>query len=96
MWYITPQVTFLTELGDLPSLSTSPSFAVNSTTTGTKENAECGGNGICGELAILCVSSSIFDGTYWPFVALARSTRSWHPSFHGTLPSPPLGCADTA
>lgn len=54
MWYDTsPQVTFLTELGDLPTLRTSPSFSVNSTKDGSKGNAECAGNGICGELVSL-------------------------------------------
>lgn len=46
-----PQVTFLTELGDLPLLSTSLYFEVEPTIDGSKENFECGGQGICGELA---------------------------------------------
>lgn len=46
-----PQVTFLTELGDLPLLSTSLDFEVEPTIDGTKENFECGGQGICGEHA---------------------------------------------
>ncbi|CAN0453814.1 unnamed protein product, partial [Scytosiphon promiscuus] len=40
-------VTFLTELGDLPLLSTSFDFEVEPTVDGTKENYECAGQGIC-------------------------------------------------
>lgn len=49
--YLT-QVTFLTELGDLPSLQTFPAFEVEPTTAGNKENSECGGHGFCGKLSV--------------------------------------------
>ncbi|CAB1097259.1 unnamed protein product [Ectocarpus sp. CCAP 1310/34] len=43
----TAEVTFLTELGGLPSLYTSPTFEVDITEAGSKENFECGGRGVC-------------------------------------------------
>lgn len=43
------QVTFLTELGSLPLLTTDPEFAVHVAVVGTKEDAECSAHGICGE-----------------------------------------------
>lgn len=34
----------------MPSLVTSPVFNVDTTTAGSKEDYECGGNGVCGTL----------------------------------------------
>ncbi|CAM9386537.1 unnamed protein product [Pylaiella littoralis] len=62
------EVSFLTELGDLPSLQTSPAFEVEPTTDGSKENYECGGHGVCDFETGLCTcldgwASSDGDGS---------------------------------
>uniref|UniRef100_A0A7S2RYU0 EGF-like domain-containing protein n=1 Tax=Rhizochromulina marina TaxID=1034831 RepID=A0A7S2RYU0_9STRA len=41
------QVTFYSELGDVPIISTTPAFVVMEVTNGNKEDAECSNRGIC-------------------------------------------------
>ncbi|CAM9905601.1 unnamed protein product, partial [Discosporangium mesarthrocarpum] len=53
------EVTFLTELGLLPLITTNPVFYVNRTVVGTKDDLECAGNGICDYSTGLC---SCLDG----------------------------------
>ena len=48
------RVTFLSELGDLPMLTTEPWYNVSETHKGTKENAECGNHGVCDYEKGLC------------------------------------------
>jgi hypothetical protein len=41
------QITFISQLGDLPMLETTPAYNVTETQRGTKESAECGNRGVC-------------------------------------------------
>lgn len=48
------QVTFLTELGDLPPLRTTNNYAVTEVQKGTKLNVECNGRGTCNRQTGVC------------------------------------------
>ena len=41
------QITFISQLGDLPMIETTPAYNVTETQRGTKESAECGNRGVC-------------------------------------------------
>lgn len=57
------QVQFLGELGDVPTLTTSPSYIVIETTKGTRENVECSNHGICDYQTGSCQCLPGFSGS---------------------------------
>lgn len=56
-------VTFVSQVGDVPLLSTSPSSNVTETVKGTKENLECGRQGYCDPVEGLCRCLKGFVGS---------------------------------
>ncbi|CAM9627271.1 unnamed protein product [Chrysoparadoxa australica] len=56
-------ITFNGEPGDVPSVSTSPSYTVTETTKGTKEVAVCSGRGTCDSATGLCTCMKGYESS---------------------------------
>lgn len=57
------RVTFISQVGDVPPLETSPAYNVTETVKGTHENIECGGQGYCDYQTGLCQCFHGFVGS---------------------------------
>ncbi|KAJ8609130.1 hypothetical protein CTAYLR_006077 [Chrysophaeum taylorii] len=84
------RVTFLSELGDLPMMTTNPAYNVTETVKGTKEDVECANHGYCdyGTGECMCLSGYVGsdgDGNVGTRRDCGRLDPSIRPAYGSTL-----------